>query len=167
MFLRLMLVGPAVTSRYVRYRYTQSQSASLQKVLVSCIFWCQVLGLASCNPAMPVDGSACTAVVPFSNTNPWVDSFRLKTRNFVIGGTPFVINQAWYPNSFFPLSSLPHVFSRPILTSSMPIRDDRTEEDPEPTGMKWTGAAVWDAAVVLSDFLCTRKSLIEVWFLLS
>eukprot|EP00288_Rhodomonas_lens_P017593 CAMPEP_0177700692 /NCGR_PEP_ID=MMETSP0484_2-20121128/6227_1 /TAXON_ID=354590 /ORGANISM="Rhodomonas lens, Strain RHODO" /LENGTH=245 /DNA_ID=CAMNT_0019211903 /DNA_START=150 /DNA_END=887 /DNA_ORIENTATION=+ len=83
---------------------------------------------------MPVDGSACTAVVPFSNTNPWVDSFRLKTRNFVIGGTPFVINQAW---------------------------DDRTEEDPEPTGMKWTGAAVWDAAVVLSDFLCTRKSLIE------
>jgi len=38
---------------------------------------------------------------------------------------------------------------------------ERTEDDLEPTGLKWTGAAVWDAAVVLSDFLLKNRTLVE------
>eukprot|EP00283_Hemiselmis_rufescens_P012924 CAMPEP_0173456500 /NCGR_PEP_ID=MMETSP1357-20121228/56126_1 /TAXON_ID=77926 /ORGANISM="Hemiselmis rufescens, Strain PCC563" /LENGTH=220 /DNA_ID=CAMNT_0014423729 /DNA_START=35 /DNA_END=697 /DNA_ORIENTATION=+ len=37
----------------------------------------------------------------------------------------------------------------------------RSEDDLEPTGMRWTGAAVWDAAIVLSEFLAANKQLIH------
>ena len=36
-----------------------------------------------------------TALVPFTNTNPYADNFRLKVRPFVIGGRPIRIRQAW------------------------------------------------------------------------
>lgn len=53
------------------------------------------------NPADSAVGSGAggfkaeTALVPFTNTNPYADNFRLKVRPFVIGGRPIRIRQAW------------------------------------------------------------------------
>jgi len=78
-----------------------------------------------------VGGASGSALVPFTNSNPYADNFRLKIRPFVIGEKPVQIRQGW---------------------------DDRKDDEPEPTGMKWTGAAVWDAAVVLSEFLADDRN---------
>jgi hypothetical protein len=40
--------------------------------------------------------------------------------------------------------------------------EERVESEPEPTGLKWTGAAVWDAAIVLSAYLHANSGLIQV-----
>ena len=40
--------------------------------------------------------------------------------------------------------------------------EERLDSEPEPTGLKWTGAAVWDAAVILAAFLHANSGLIQV-----
>jgi len=79
-------------------------------------------------------GATTTALVPFSNANPYADAFKLTERRLLLGGHTVVVRQSW---------------------------EERSEEDLEPTGMKWTGAAVWDAAIVLSEFLASNTHLIQ------
>jgi predicted nicotinamide N-methyase len=68
-----------------------------------------------------------TALVPFTNANPHVDTFRMKFRPLVIGSRSYTIQQSM---------------------------DDRPVElSPLHPGMKWTGAAVWDPAIVLCQYL--------------
>ena len=75
-----------------------------------------------------------TSLVPFSNTNPYADNFRLKVRPVLIDGESFMIRQSW---------------------------DERADDEPEPTGLKWTGAAVWDAAILLSEYLAKNPELVR------
>eukprot|EP00960_Hanusia_phi_P034505 751118-Hanusia_phi.AAC.4 len=75
-----------------------------------------------------------TSLVPFSNTNPYADNFRLKVRPILIDGESFMIRQSW---------------------------DERAEDEPEPTGLKWTGAAIWDAAILLSEYLAKNHGLLK------
>ena len=74
-----------------------------------------------------------TALVPFTNANPHVDSFRMKMRPLVIGDRSYTIQQTM---------------------------DDRPVElHPMRPGMRWTGAAVWDPAIVMSQYLAQNTHL--------
>ena len=76
-----------------------------------------------------------TQLVPFTNANPHVDTFRMKFRPLVIGSKSYTIQQSM---------------------------DDRPVElQPLHPGMKWTGAAVWDPAIVLCQYLEKNSHLFQ------
>ena len=104
--------------------------------------------------------STSQALVVFSNANPYAQAFSLHIRPFVIGENTRYFNQ-------HSIGTRLNICERISISGgkSFSLRqawEERIESEPEPTGLKWTGAAVWDAAVVLSAYIHANAGLIQV-----
>lgn len=92
---------PSTSSCYdMKSRDSRSESAgtrdysSLSGILISVF----LAAVAMASPA-GTEASPSVALVPFSNANPYADSFKLAERNFLIGRHTIMIRQSWEERS--------------------------------------------------------------------